>query len=77
MYFEDALHFGQRLVWAGDFYAHSLGSVNTGTAAEADDGGTMAGLIERCRLIHIGGSRIGYSLIINNIGDMILPQSLL
>ena len=74
VYFQNAFHLCQRFIRAGNLYADSFGTVDAGAAAKSDDGGTVTGMIKRCRLINIDCRRICDSFIVDDIGDMILAQ---
>lgn len=74
MYFENPLHPGERFVRTGDLYSHSLGTVNTGTSAKADDSGTVMRMIKAGSLIYVSGSWIGHCFIVNDIGNMLVSQ---
>ena len=72
MYLQDSLHFGKGLLRLGNTCSNCLGTVHTGTASKPDDAAAVVCLVHIKRFSDIYSGRIGDSLVVDIIGDLVL-----
>ena len=76
MHLQNSLHLGKGLTGLGDPGTNCLGTVHTGTAAEADNGFTVVCMVKLKRFCHIVCSRVGYCFVIKDIRNAAVCQRL-